>query len=849
LQAVNPRKSIIGRKGERIGNTPYHRNRRRESVRHCGKKLLEGGSDCPLAAKVAEAPTTVSSEKEPSHQQVVENDKTDNLIICSTKQSSENPSNFCENKPKDKTVERCIENKFTQTTSEDEASEEKIVTITKATPTINHLKINSLHRSETDSSSDEEINSKRTKQKRGPIPEKEVVDMSTCLTALNHHIIDFLKTIKQGLFLAITYLIFHLLGDDGIKISILIFIGYQSFIHFKPCPEKVDPKVRINRMEPKKGSQKNLTKTIYDDLKIPTKNKVELQKKLLAFKNNRRKIHQHSTPDFEESLLIEEPVELPSYPSDVPAHLKFMIKGSVNEIPVSWEIDSGSCTTLISSDIFDKISNRELLHKIPLTVTYADFQGNTVKALGKYRLTIMLGKNVHTTHEVLVVDHPDKSQSHALLGVDIVRSKRLGIDHDGNSRAYLSFIVGEVVKRIELKPIQECFVTDTTEVEGGEIGMVQVSLLNNINKISLQNVDEIQNTQGIMTCTTNDDYKLPTISLCHLDNTASFQIPVHNKQFGPLKLFKGQTIGAFSPLPPETILQSTSNVFEKIGNNSKRTDDLGSCILQLSEAFNTVKPERVRFIKAKSTENEVFRVKHRKREVKTSVTEVEIHNNEISFPKVPQISELDEWKKAFQKIKNTLGHANTITIDFSAISVVCANYIQVAFHEIFADSETKLQLTHKSLQIHKTTLTHESSEDSSAPDEDDLCEPLFQPRRISSSVETWTSLLKHVPEYLRKKVFYLLTTKYPKVIAKSTVDFGECTLPNSQFKIELSDTTAITCRPYPLNVVYKDFVDETINEMVDSGLLIQESSAYGSGVFVRTRPDSTGKTHRHRTKK
>ena len=125
--------------------------------------------------------------------------------------------------------------------------------------------------------------------------------------------------------------------------------------------------------------------------------------------------------------------------------------------------------------------------------------------------------------------------------------------------------------------------------------------------------------------------------------------------------------------------------------------------------------------------------------------------------------------------------------------------------------------------------------------EDDLCESIFEKRRISSSEETWSNLLKHVPSHLQKKVFYLLTEKYPNVVAKSTVDFGRCTIPNSEFKIELKDNTPITCKPYPLNTVYKEAVEETIQDMVQNGLLIQESSAYGCGVFVRSRPDSTNR--------
>ena len=701
---------------------------------------------------------------------------------------------------------------------------------------IQQLRINSINVPKEDSTSDDDSEQRPTKSRKLTTKKEETLDIQTCLNALLSHFTDFCIGIKEALLLTTGFLLFSYMGDNGIKLLILLFLAYQSILYRKE--RKTEKPNKINKV----GSTKVLTKvdakTIYDNLKIPSRNKLNLRKKVLAFRNKRSKDHQHLPEGYEDSLLIEEPIELPTYISKVPEHSKLMINGSVNDVPVTWEVDSGSCVTLISSDIFYKINNHEILHKIPLTVTYADFQGTTVKALGKYLLTIHLGEKVHTTHQVLVVEHPDTSQSHALLGVDMIRSKRLSTDHAGDSRVFLSFLVGENTKRIEMQTAQDCYIAQTTEIGGGEMGFIHVSLLNNINKICIKNVNEVMNTQGVVTCATKDEYKLPTVSLCNLDNTASFQLPVHNKQFGTLKFFKGETIGSFSPLAAGTLLQTTSNVFETIGKNHKRQEDLGSTILQLSETLQKVNPEKVKFFENSNNFKNTYIVKRSTPTEDGSPQNMpRICNQTIFLPQMALMSELNEWREVFGLMKSL--HTNEVNINYSILPVQSANYIQIAFHERLNSPTNKLNLTHKDLQVHKTNLVSESSEED-APSEDDLCEAIFVPRRITSSAETWTSLLKHVPNYLRKKVFYLLTSKYPDVIAKTTVDFGECTLPNSQFKIELKDSTPITCRPYPLNIVYESFVNETIQEMMDSGLLIQESSSYGSGVFVRSRPDSTG---------
>ena len=737
--------------------------------------------------------------------------------------------------------ESTADTKHTQTLSSDEehttnirpAIKHKEVKPTKETP----IKINTIRTNQDDSSSEEEeINTpppRRTENHKHRPPKEstrpEILDITTCLQALFHHLTDFCYEIQQGLFLVIAYSLYIYFDELGLQVGVTLFVLYQSALYLRKTRRPTPHMINAVGPSPRPKPKDDHTKTIYDNLKIPTSNKLQLKKKLKDFKNERTKRPYQLPSDFEDSLIIEEPVELKSYPSTVPYHAKFVLQGAVNNVPVTWEMDSGSAITLISEDIYDKMQDKAFLQKIPFHGTYTDFQGTTVATIAKYLLTVRIGEKVHMSQEVLVVDHPDKSQSHALLGIDTIRSKRLGRDMMGNSKAYLSFAVGSETKRIELQTKQDCYVTNTIEIESGETETVRLSLLNNINRINLTNVNDISGTQGVVTCEVGENFNIPTVSLCNLDNLASFQLPISNKNFGKLKLFAGQPLGSFTPLEEGTTLQSTSNVIETIGKNGKGHPHLGMTILKLSEHLKKVEQEKVSFLKPTNTNYEGYKVQKNAQESTPVVT----NNKLIMIPTHTSMSDLDIWRSVFVAIKKS-DNSTTIRVDFSVLPVISANYIQIAWHDVFEDLPMDLQLTHKELQIQKTSLVSDSSEDSSeAPSEDDLCESIFQTRRITSSTETWTSLLKHVPVYLRKKVFHLLTSKYPDVIAKSTVDFGKCTLPNSEFTIELKDNTPITCRPYPLNVVYKEAVEETVQDMVQNGLLIQESSAYGSGVFVR----------------
>ena len=154
--------------------------------------------------------------------------------------------------------------------------------------------------------------------------------------------------------------------------------------------------------------------------------------------------------------------------------------------------------------------------------------------------------------------------------------------------------------------------------------------------------------------------------------------------------------------------------------------------------------------------------------------------------------------------------------------------------------ENKLKKETSSVNVNKIKLTQTIQEESEAGDLSDVLEEIIPPNKIKVSPEIWQDVLKNVPEHLKGKVFKILTKDFPNVVSRSNTDFGDCTLENSEFQIELnSENPNVSTKPYKLNAVYEEQIKEIINEMVENKLLIPKSSPFSSGIFIRPRPDST----------
>ena len=86
-----------------------------------------------------------------------------------------------------------------------------------------------------------------------------------------------------------------------------------------------------------------------------------------------------------------------------------------------------------------------------------------------------------------------------------------------------------------------------------------------------------------------------------------------------------------------------------------------------------------------------------------------------------------------------------------------------------------------------------------------------------------------VPEEAKEKLNTLLEGKYNDIVSKSATDIGRTNL------IELDIPTVapcVSCRPYSIPLKYRDFVDEEIQQLEDSGIISRSMSDWASSILV-----------------
>ena len=715
---------------------------------------------------------------------------------------------------------------------------------TEKTSTIN--KLNKLDWSSTSTSeaSEEEEEIPKIKPNINIVTNKNAeISFKKCLQVLLKYVTDYLQSIKDLIALLLAYIAYQLFGDLGFYTVILLLIMDKSIQYTK----NETSKHKINKLE---TDNSTTFKNAYENLKVPEKNKIKLRKKINKLQQLRKSRHLRNSDT--NINFSEEPVYLPSYPLPKGQPVKFLMDGQVENVQVTFEMDTGSPTSLISSNVWEEIENNEKIEPLELKDNFVDFNGNAVKVLAKYNLNLRLGNHTYLNHPIHVVHHNDMTKKHALLGSDCIRSKRLGIQQETDTNtAFLTFQVNNQVQKLEFNKPLKCFVTNSIEIETGQTELVTLSVVQNINRITLTNATDVINTHGMIKCPTEEDFLTPSHSLCSLDNQASFQIPVTNKKYGELKLWQGQEFGEFEPLEPGTLLQTTNNSIEKIDEMHKIRPDLHNTILQIEQTMSNKNNTNVNLIN-KSINQKINVLKFVLQPPVNTSQETTRPTFKQEDSKTYNISGLAKgattnrqfWLKVFRKIKKLFPKIDQIIIDLSSISPLAANLIQV-IHRNTPLKNTKLTLSHQDFSINRIKLLNDNSEQSSDFSESDFAENLQPKKRVEEPKQVWENLLKNCPTHLQNKIFYLLSSKYPNVVSKNSMDFGRCTLPDSQFKIELNTTQPFTTKPYPLNSCYQAFVKEIIDEMQAEGFLIEESSEYGSGVFVRARPSADG-NHRIR---
>ena len=631
----------------------------------------------------------------------------------------------------------------------------------------------------------------------------------------------YIKTLHTELLLTLLFTSYFYLGEPGIIVFILLITAYKTYRFFETPSNNVINEINTHPTTPTDTNQKASPPLI--DLDVI----------------DEQNTHQQS-----------EPIFLRDLPSLVPLSTKYLCKGKINGVSVRFEVDSGACCSVLTSNIFELIKHNNNLKKIQ-GGTLTDFQGNALQGDSMYQLNISLNNVAKAAHTFAVVEN---RRAHALLGVDFLRSKRIDVINTGPS-PYLQFTRNNVTRKIFLDSEQSIHSLNMVEIESGETKNVLMTI-KSINKHTV--LPHIKT--GIAKMLPQEHLLLPKEGLVQIQTDGTFPIPITNTGFGPITILPKEQYGSFESLPQDTLLQNTkTNEFEQIDNtcntqinlidfpqdnfslNPPETKQTTSITLYFTlpnkpphhQPLQT-SPATISLIVSDTGETDNL--------ILTTKTDNPHQRINLLISKHCQekVLNIQFWTNLFSNLSKPLTTHTGITIDASNLNPISINNCRLGFATSFKNTKT-LIIKHEPLQINKIRCGSDDDSDSTFS-EDDLVEDLFYKIRIPDSKTVWTQVLQDVPTHLQDKVFYLLTQKHQKIVSKNSTDFGECTVEGSDFRIDLTSDVPFTAKPYPLNSVYQQQVDETVQEMIAANLLIEESSNYGTGVFIRGAEQRTNLT-------
>ena len=484
-------------------------------------------------------------------------------------------------------------------------------------------------------------------------------------------------------------------------------------------------------------------KELYNNLNVERTQKIKYKRKIQNLQNMRKK-NQHRTSD-PDSSSDEEILVAATIPSEISNKAKFTLKGIVGHDTqlaqdITWEIDTGSVTSLISKKTYENIDKALILNERPVNKTCTDFSGNEIKFLKEIQIQILFD-NFLVTHFFRVTQQEEATN---LIGIDLIRSKRMSIHVNQECNVYVTFNSSDTLPKrkvaIEENKTYPLYATSTTEIDGNTTNFISTNLFPDT--IHLVNSNDLYNIIGVT------NLNLPHHSndqmLSQISQDGLIEIPIQNHNFSSSTIFEGQQIGTFKPLSEGTeIYNPKSKIYDVIDSNHKIKPNMENMYRTLNDRIN---PD-------------------------------------------PTLIKTDT--------------------------------------------------------INKIKLSNNTDSESPVMSESDMGEDIFKKIRIPDSSKIWKEVLADVPDHLQKRVFHLLTTRFENVVSKFSTDFGCCSLQDSEFSIDLEDNTPIFCKPYALNRVYEEQLKEIITDMVNSKLLVPESSNYSTGVFIRPRPDATN-TNNHR---
>ena len=595
----------------------------------------------------------------------------------------------------------------------------------------------------------------------------------------------------------------------------------------------------------------------YDSLPIPSTASKELQRKINQLRWRR------TGQKGENATATSEECEGLLYLADTEQEMggKLMVKAKVGGVPAQLELDSGSAITIISKEIFSRI-DKSLVEKMDSPgLSYRDFNDNPIPAIGIYKVPLTLDDKVWFYHSVLVVDKPGEAHP-CLLGLDVIRGKRFSVVND-NARIFLSVRVGERERKITLHDSGDAYIAGSVTIEAGEVMPVKVTMNRLINKVQVDSSLYGMAVIGKSIATEDSGLLFPKEGLYVMGDDATIEVPVVNRTLGPITLQEGERVLQVERVAPGTTVQSTGGDRQVVTKSGKLKHTAFQAAEQLEKILSL--KEKMPTVTRTSREQpgqEVFQIDLRptgllpdEKALDQALSTVHLTRNGTLHVSVS--GHVPYTRRGICHVLNQVLKSKPkrgqITLDISKCPDL-GKLLEECYYIVAAGTPVKLpkltlvtKHTANRQKSHATRTNVVKAEDNTQSDsppfsEDDLCEPIFKqmPQPVNKNPDFWEELVSGAPRALQGKLLHLLTEKHRSVFPKNTVDFGRCTLPDSEFPIKLTTEEAFSCRPYPLNNVYAREVEETMDQMVSAGLMIEETSSYGSGVFVRPRGDSSG---------
>ena len=373
----------------------------------------------------------------------------------------------------------------------------------------------------------------------------------------------------------------------------------------------------------------NQVKKAYNDLEVPQTHRKKFKKKVKKLQDNRKQMYNRDYTSSDVSD-IEEEIFLHDKPMNIPSSMKFTLPGYVGDTKINFQIDCGSAASLINKSVFEQIDESLILKKIPIDKKYQDYGGNNIEILAKVTMQVKF-ENVRMEHTFLVANSEKASN---LLGVDVIRSKRISIEVEDDCKIFLSFKKSgtNTRKRIAIQEnkVLNLYATQTRDINFG-VNYINATFDSELCEIA--NASELHNTVGIANSTLdpfpNEEF------LTSLDTDGSICVPIHNKNLGSSVVFEGQLIGTFQPLSKEEIYNREIGITEFVGENMKIVPNLNNSIKYLEHKFNKINKEAT-----KSTEQEQ----------PETINKIKLTNN-LNDSDSPPLSESDFADELFTKIR------------------------------------------------------------------------------------------------------------------------------------------------------------------------------------------------------